>query len=371
MNYDRVNIVGGGNSSGGIRIITVGDIMLAREVGEKIRQSKSSTFLTEKVGKIFDSADIVLGNLESPISETATKTGAFKAPPESAGVVSKFSVVSLANNHIFDCGDEGIKDTIDILVENKVHYAGIGESEAEAYKPTILNIKKRAIAVFACTTSALFKDAPRSQYEVAFIENSRVLKNIQDIRNEVNFTILLFHGGDEFIPYPPPSTRNSLRDLALNGVDLVVGHHPHVLSGYEKIGDDKLIWYSLGDFIFDSPVENRRRSGILSLRADEHRIGAFELIPTYIDDSLQVTEAGGELSETILKSIAELSAKLHSKSYEKDYAMVYAKEFIRFQIERLRSICKQKGLVGTVSFLLSRARYFPHHVSKLLKNKRA
>ena len=76
MNYDRVNIVGGGNSSGGIRIITVGDIMLAREVGEKIRQSKSSTFLTEKVGKIFDSADIVLGNLESPISETATKTRA-------------------------------------------------------------------------------------------------------------------------------------------------------------------------------------------------------------------------------------------------------------------------------------------------------
>ena len=162
-----------------------------------------------------------------------------------------------------------------------------------------------------------------------------------------------------------------MRDLALNGVDLLVGQHPHVLSGYEKIGDDKLIWYSLGDFIFDSPVESRRRSGILSLRADNHRIGAFELIPTYIDDSLQVTEAGGKLSESILNSIAARSAKLHSISYEKDYAMVYAKEFLRFQIERLRSILKRKGLRHTVSFLLSRARYFPHHISKLLKNKRA
>ena len=101
MNYDRVNIAGGGNSSEGVRIIAVGDIMLARKVGEKIRRSKSSTFLTEKVGDIFDSSDIVLGNLESPISETATKSGAFKAPLESAGAVQDFSVVSLANNHIF------------------------------------------------------------------------------------------------------------------------------------------------------------------------------------------------------------------------------------------------------------------------------
>jgi poly-gamma-glutamate synthesis protein (capsule biosynthesis protein) len=371
MNYDRANIVGGGNSSEGVRIITVGDIMLARKVGEKIRQNKSSTFLTEKVGDIFDSSDIALGNLESPICETATKTGAFKAPSESAGVVKNFSVVSLANNHIFDCGDEGIKDTIGILVENNVNYAGIGTTEAEAYKPTILNIKSKAIAVFACTSSALLRDAPRSQYEVALIENNRILKNIQAVRNEVYFTILLFHGGDEFIAYPPPSTRNNLRDLAFNGVDLIVGHHPHILSGYEKIGDDKLIWYSLGDFIFDSPVESRRRSGILSLSAHKHHIGSFELIPTYIDDSLQVTKAGGKLSESILTSISARSAKLHSRSYEKDYAMVYAKEFLRFQIERLRSILKRKGLRHTAGFLLSRARYFPYHVSKLLKNKRA
>lgn len=348
----------------------VGDIMLSRRVGQRIREI-GPEFILSRVQDTLQKSDLLCGNLESPISENIAKTGLFGAPRASIEVIKSFDVVSLANNHIFDCGEEGIEDTIDILVENGVNFVGMGESEEEACKPAIFSIRGKKVAVFGCTTVDFFRHIPATKYRIPFIESKQLAPSIKGIRDEAHFIVLLFHGGDEFIPYPPPSVRDSLRNLVSDGVDLVAGHHPHVLGGYEKVEGDKLIWYSLGDFIFDSFVEHRRKSGILSVKAKKHSVCSFKLIPTYIEDSLEVKLADDKLSEAILEGIEANSQKLQELNYEKKFKVLYLRKFLKFQLDRLSAILKRKGFKPTIKFLLVHTKYLGYYISKFIKNKSA
>jgi poly-gamma-glutamate capsule biosynthesis protein CapA/YwtB (metallophosphatase superfamily) len=351
-------------SEGAIYLHFVGDIMLSRKVGEKII-SAGPKFILDPIQNIIGKSDLLCGNLESPISENVVKSGGFKAPVLAVEIIKHFDVVTLANNHIFDCGDKGIEDTIEILTKNGIRYVGIGETED--VKPVIFTIKGKKIAVLGCSSDELFERIPSTKYFILSVSDKRMPGIIEETKKEADFIVMMFHGGEEFIPYPPPSVRKSLKNLIYSGVDFVVGHHPHVLGGYESARDDTLIWYSLGDFVFDSLVEERRRGGILAIKIDETSSVSFELIPTYIDDSLRVVPAPDSLAKTILGNIESYSQKLKEANYERQFPKLYYKQFLKFEISRLCSVFKYEGFWGTIRFLLSHIKYVRFYTNKFTK----
>lgn len=341
--------------------------MLARDVGKKIKQY-GPKFIISGVQNITYKSDILCGNLESPISKKEIKLGGFKAPVESIEVIKNFDLVNLANNHIYDCGDNGIEDTLNILNKNNIKYIGIANKQVKLYEPVIYNIKRNKIAFFGCTTYKLFDDISKFKYSVAVIEDTQLYASIKKIRNKVDFIVLLFHGGNEFIPYPPPSIRNNLKKLISVGVDFIIGHHPHVLSGYEKIGNDKLIWYSLGDFIFDSEIPNRKKSIILELKIDsKKKLTLISPIPIWINDKFQPQKAFGFLALDIVKNIEKHSKTFKKSNYEKIYIFLYTFYFVRFQLEKIHIIYKKHGIKCLFNFVQTRFKYLNHYICKFTK----
>jgi poly-gamma-glutamate synthesis protein (capsule biosynthesis protein) len=158
--------------------------------------------------------------------------------------------VSLANNHIMDFGEEAFLKTIDILDEEGVRYFGAGTIEDNFSNPAIIDFYGKKIALFGyvCkTTHPVLGD--KSSIGSANLELNEILKDIKSIRDRVDFIIVQPHWGVQEIPFPKYSDRNIAHTLIDNGVDLIIGHHAHVIQSFEKY-NGKYIFYGLGNFIF-------------------------------------------------------------------------------------------------------------------------
>ena len=138
-----------------IRIILVGDVMLNRGVEHMVEKEGSGNFKFPfwKIADYLNKADLVFGNLESPISDKGEKVGSiysFRAEPEAIDglTYAGFDVLSLANNHAFDYGWEALKDTLERLNEAGINSVGIDS-------PVIKEIKNTKIAFLAYTNSGL------------------------------------------------------------------------------------------------------------------------------------------------------------------------------------------------------------------------
>lgn len=349
-----------------LTIMFVGDIMLARNIGNKIIQ-QGVEFLAKPLNRLLEGADIICGNLESPIADSSRQPGAFKAPLESVEVLRYFHLLNLANNHIFDCGEEGLSKTIYILKSRGIRYVGIGKTAEDAYTPVLINKKGFKVAFFGCVTCEIYKNLPfrnSSTYQLAILEDKKLKQSIENIRSLADLIVLIVHGGKEHIAFPPPALVHFLRETLFgDDVDIIVTHHPHVLGGYEFYELEsgfKLIWYSLGDFIFDSRCERRRRTGILKLKIRKEESkgarGSFELVPLYIDLHYIPRPVSKQVEKGIIREIEKVSRAICKRNYTQIYSTLYFQDYLHFAVDRLSSIYKYEGIKGLFNFVLRHLR---------------
>jgi len=200
-------------------------------------------------------ADFAITNLECPLTERENfirKAGpSLKGPPEATDALlfAGFNMVTLANNHIMDYGEEGLCDTLRALESKGIKHIGAGLKVHEAVAPLYLEIKDQKIALlniteheFSIATSEIGGASPLDEITNYY--------QIKDARKNADFLILIIHGGHELFSLPSPRMVKTYRFFADLGVDLIVGHHAHVFSGYE-IYNGVPIFYNLGNFIFD------------------------------------------------------------------------------------------------------------------------
>ena len=209
----------------------------------------------QDISKISNSADLSITNLEAPLTNSIDKLNksgpnikALKKginPLKEAG----FNLVTLSNNHILDFKEKGIKDTMELCSDNKIGYVGAGVNIEEARKPFIFihDDKKIGILNFAENEFCSATKSSAGANPVNLINNNY---DIKKLKQEVDFLIVIAHGGREHYQLPTPNQRDRYRFYVDSGADLVVGHHSHCFSGYENY-NDKYIFYSLGNFIFD------------------------------------------------------------------------------------------------------------------------
>lgn len=314
-----------------ISITAVGDILLGRGVGGRIeRQNLGYQYPFAEIEK-FMASDIVFGNLEEPITDSThsfcnvNEGGKYilKNSPESIEAIqcAHFNVFSLANNHILDFYDEGLNDTLNILDENNIYHAGAGENLTTARKPAIIEKDGFKTAVFAYTDMAeiVYKGNPQinflatdSRYGVAPREMEYILEDIEKVKNEADLVIVSFHWGVEDSFSVQKEQREFAYKLMDNGVDIILGHHPHRFQGIE-IYKGKPIIYSMGNLIFDQNDEENQEGFIVKMQYQEQKLIDFYLIPFRVIGKTQVVPVYGKDSSALLERQKKLSNELNTQ----------------------------------------------------------
>ncbi|MGD9489376.1 MAG: CapA family protein [Calditrichaceae bacterium] len=237
-----------------MRIIACGDIVLNGKI-ETLIQNGGAEEALRPVKKIFSNADLVLANIECPLTDESDPY--FKVPPTLRAPVStgsilnylNISVGSLANNHIIDYGKRGLQDTMDVLTSRDIQWLGAGWTEESAREPLVLDIdgcKTGVLAVAQKERSA----ANIRGWGAGVLSVEQAARTISELHKKVDVIICYFHFGVEFSDHPTPAQVECSRKMIDCGANLVIGHHPHVPQGYEYYKDG-FIAYSLGNFIFD------------------------------------------------------------------------------------------------------------------------
>ncbi len=235
------------------RIAFVGDMMFDRGV-ERLMIRNAFTYPVDLIKGFLNKFDDVVGNLEGPINEepedfsdNSLKFSFDKRTLESLNVAN-FSVLSLANNHTLNTGEEGLAETRSILNEAEINFTG---------DPRICDIadtyQKDGISYFGINKTYSFN-----------CSNKEIVASIEEYKfyNPESFLVVLIHWGDEY------EEKNSIQQQKLGramidaGADLIIGSHPHVVQNIE-IYNDKLIFYSLGNFIFDQYFSKETQQGLI------------------------------------------------------------------------------------------------------------
>jgi len=207
--------------------------------------------------EVFENNDLNVVDLECPLTHAKTtrpKTGPYqKAHPDTIGAL-KYAGVSLAvmaNNHIMDYDNQGVKDTLDLCKQNGIATLGIGSSSGEAAKPFSLETKGKRIGILNFADNE-FLSTPDGSYTCNPIDPINGHYDIVKAKKEHDYVVVIIHAGNEFYRLPSPRTKQLYRFLADQGADAVISHHTHVFSGYE-IYKGKPIFYGLGNFVYDWP----------------------------------------------------------------------------------------------------------------------
>jgi poly-gamma-glutamate capsule biosynthesis protein CapA/YwtB (metallophosphatase superfamily) len=255
-----------------------GDVNFGRECGQHILKDVAYAPFAG-LSEAWTSADARFVNLESQLSDQQGLTQSpshrliFTGPPGGAEVLAKagVSLVSTANNHAWDFGRSALFETIANLERAQVAFAGTGRDLEQAYRPAVLRVKDRRIAVFAVTH--VWNQPPFAAHEgkdyVAWANVEKLKAGIELARRENDFVLVSYHGGEEYVHAPTERTRRFAKEMMALGVDAFIGHHPHVPQGIGWV-EGRPILYSLGNFVFaghdDRPWTKQSFFGRLTLR---------------------------------------------------------------------------------------------------------
>ena len=288
-----------------VKISFAGDCTLGSFLGSDNRfanyWSEGPGYYLGNVKSIFESDDITFVNLEGPLTkhrQTAIKEFPMRGEPEYVEILTAASVevCNLANNHIYDCGDEGFADTVNILNENNIKMCGEGHY-------AIIDVRGIKVGFLGYQG---WEDYPELR---ADIEN-----DIKKLREDgADVVIVEFHWGIER-DYTSYDTQDNLAHFSIDsGADVVVGAHPHVVQGIE-VYKDKIIAYSLGNFCFganNDPTD--KDTFILQLELDKNGNNLNpKIIPCRISSTKSYndfcpTPVTGSEAERIINKLAKSS----------------------------------------------------------------
>ena len=237
----------------------VGDMMFDKSVAGFIK-SKGEDYVFEGYKKHFMESDIVFGNLETAMSNKGEpmkdKQYTFRSSPKLASYMKKynFSVVGIANNHILDYGPLAFTDTLKLLKENGISYAGGGYSKQEASQGVITEKKGTKIGFIAFTRVSPSVDWYAGAKKPGIIgaykaHEAEVLEAVKRLEGECDILIVSLHWGKEGSVAVRKQEAELAHLLIDTGADVIMGHHPHVVQGMEMY-KGKPIFYSLGNFFF-------------------------------------------------------------------------------------------------------------------------
>src|SRR5216683_650831 len=294
-------------------VIVAGDIMLGGRARKAVTEF-GPDYPFDGVLPLLRRAPIVLGNLEGPLAEKARKQQrnfSYRVDASLAGSLSRagINVVTLANNHLQDCGPSGVLETLDALSNANVFALGAGTNERTAHEPVILQAGAMRIGLLGYywnRRTAATADRPGSAMDPPeFLE-----ANIRGLRKYTDRIVVTFHWGVPYEREPSPEDRAKAYFAVRCGADAVVGHHPHIVQPFE-IYRGCPIFYSVGKFAFGSG--NSRAEGLLvGLRFEDNKT-VVNVYPLYVKNrdpraNYQPKVLAGKAAERVLSELMKISS---------------------------------------------------------------
>jgi len=240
-----------------IKILFVGDMMFDRYIREAVKKygHDNYSYIFQPIKEKLSGYDLVVGNLEGPITEKKSVSVGFREG-ESRHMVFTFDpavartlaennikLVNLGNNHILNQGEKGVEQTKKYLSEAGVEYfEGSGHLETK----------------FPSGNLVSFVGYNYSESD----SEEKTIENIKSAKEQSDIVIICPHWGMEYKTGDPGSTIRALARRFIDaGADAVIGTHPHVIQASEDYKDKK-IYYSLGNFVFDQYFQEETMEGL-------------------------------------------------------------------------------------------------------------
>lgn len=240
-----------------MKILVAGDYCPQDRVLPLLKDCNYDALLGD-IRKITSCADISIVNLECPVVEGSERPIAKCGPNLSCGINgidalrwAGFDCVTLANNHFFDYGEDGVESTLQTCKDKGLLSVGGGRNLSEASQVCYIKSGNATLALINCCehefsiateqTGGSNPLNPISQYYA-----------IEEAKVKADYVLVIVHGGKEHYQLPSPRMCQTYRFFVDAGADAVVNHHQHCFSGYE-IYKDRPIIYGLGNFCFDNP----------------------------------------------------------------------------------------------------------------------
>lgn len=227
-------------------IILGGDIMLGRTVMSTSLSKNDPTYPFQKIASFLQTADLVFVNLENPFVTNC--------PPHSEGLIfcadpkmvesltfANVGAVTLANNHTRNYGQAGLDETISLLASKDIL--------ATNSNLATTNINGLTFGLLGFN----FLDIKPAESDYSLIQVSS---------KKVDVLIISIHWGNEYQAHPSQNQKEIAQRVITSGADILVGHHPHWVEDIEYI-DNKPVYYSLGNFVFDQMWSESTRKGLL------------------------------------------------------------------------------------------------------------
>ena len=241
-------------------LVFTGDIGFDRYMDGKWNDEE---LLSGEICDFLNSADHVIANVEGPLvsnQKNTAKEGVAQLlhtmDPDVTRVLKKMNadIWNLCNNHIMDAGAEGLAATLQVAGSLGVKTLGVGMDIREASKPLYLD-EAGGIGMFSVGYQRGCKPAGEEKAGCLSWSEMDIIRDvIREIKAKCRWCIVVSHGGEEVTALPSPYPRDRYLAYLDMGADIVVCHHPHVPMNYELLGE-KAIFYSLGNFIFDTDYQ--------------------------------------------------------------------------------------------------------------------
>ena len=257
-----------------LSLVMVGDCLIHGAIYLDARDAKGNyNFykMIDKIKPVIQKYDLAFYNQESLLGGTELGLSSyprFNAPQEvgEAFLDAGFNLVSLANNHSLDMGEKGILSSLkywDKKEKDGIMTAGSYESFEDRDKDVIMekNGIKYALLSYTTTTNGLSRPAGK-EYLVNVYSEEQVKKDVERLRDKVDLLMVAMHWGVEYTHKETTEQQEIAKYLSSLGVDIVIGHHPHVIQPVDFIGNTMVI-YSLGNFIASQKGAVEKHTGLV------------------------------------------------------------------------------------------------------------
>ena len=262
-----------------LSIVLTGDILLDRGVRRAINKYGVDHLFSDGIDSIFREAQVVVGNLECPatkIESPVQKLFIFRGEPEWLNTFREHGIthLNLANNHSIDQGREGLMDTKRNIEAAGITPIGVGKNMAEASEPVLLASSPRKVWLvpslrLALENYAYLTDKPCVSQEPM----DSLLNRVHRLRKADSTAVIIvsLHWGGEHTLQPVSKQRWDARQLIRAGADALVCHHTHTLQTIEEF-HGKMIYYSIGNFIFDQKKPLNSKACIVRMKVSANSI---------------------------------------------------------------------------------------------------
>jgi poly-gamma-glutamate synthesis protein (capsule biosynthesis protein) len=353
-----------------LRLAAAGDVAVIGAT-RAVARARGEDAVFAAVAPAWRAADVAFANLEMPVGEPGWmepgRAPEFRLESAVPAALARagLRVVSLANNHMMDCGARGLDATLEACARAGLATAGAGADLAAARAPARLEARGARVVVLAWSASTAGR-ATASRPGTSPLEAAVVREDLARWRGEADVLVASVHWGSMYVDYPPPRVLELARALAEGGADVVLGHHPHVTQGARRDGRT-LTLFSLGDLVFDAGAGDVRAevgadvrplAGVFTVEvADRHGLA----VTPFVVGGDGVPRAADAASTAALRDrLQRLSTGFEEVAAR--FAEESAPALLRYELHLLGTYVRQ-GRVGRVVRLLGALR--PRHLPLL------